>query len=65
MKIYRIYLNDNTLIIADKLPEQQETIQVIEENDFNFKTFYDSLGKLSAKQYALISDDPKAIFKPM
>ncbi|WP_158795899.1 NUDIX hydrolase [Pedobacter sp. L105] len=65
MKIYRIYLNDNTLMIADKLPEQEETIQVIEENDFNFKAFYDSLGKLSAKQYAMISDDPKAAFKQL
>lgn len=65
MKIYRIYLNDNTLIIADRIPEQPETIKVIEENDFNFKAFYESLGKLSATQYALISDDPKAVFQQL
>jgi len=65
MKIYRIYLNDNTLIIADKLPDQLETIQRIEAKDFNFKSFYDNLGKLSATAYALISDDPKAVFKQL
>jgi len=63
MKSYRIYINDNTLIIADKLPEQTETIELLEENGFNFKTFYDGLGKLSATSYALISDDPKMLFK--
>ena len=63
MKIYKIYINDNTLIIAGKLPAQAETIEQLEEKDFNFKSFYESLGKLSAKQYALISEDPKSLFK--
>ena len=63
MKIYRIYINENTLIIAGKLPKQTEIIEVIEENEFNFKTFYSGLQKLSAKAYAIISDDPKAVFK--
>ena len=63
MKLYRIYINDNTLIIADKLPEQTETIEQLEQKEFNFKSFYDSLGKQSANTYALISDDPKVYFK--
>jgi len=63
MKLYRIYINDNTLIIADKLPLQTETVELLEENGFDFKSFYDGLGKLSASQYALISEDPKALFK--
>jgi len=63
MKIYRIYINDNTLIIADKLPGQTETIQRIEEKGFNFKAFYEKLGKLSATPYLIISEDPKALFK--
>lgn len=63
MKIYRIYINDNTLIIADKLPEEAEIIQMLEEKDFSFKAFYEKLGKLSAVHYALISEDPKALFQ--
>lgn len=63
MKLYRIYINDNTLIISDKLPHTSETISVIEEKGFNFKTFYDQLGKFSATTYALITEDPKALFK--
>jgi len=65
MKTYRIYINDNTLIIADKLPDEAENVQQLEEKDFNFKSFYENLGKLSATQYALISDDPKALFKEL
>ena len=63
MKTYRIYINDNTLLIADKLPEDIDTIQHLEEKDFNFTTFYANLGKLSATKYALICADPKALFK--
>jgi len=63
MKLYRIYINDNTLLIADKLPEQAETVELLEDKGFDFKAFYDGLGKLSANQYALISEDPKARFK--
>jgi len=63
MKIYRIYINDNTLIIADKLPESAETIECLEESNFNFKSFNDSLGKQSANTYALIGEDPKARFR--
>lgn len=65
MKIYRIYLNDNTLIIANKLPDHVGNIQLIEEKDFNFKSFYENLGKLSASAYALLSDDPKALFQKL
>jgi len=63
MKTYRIYINDNTLIIADKLPEQTEIIQLVEEKGFNFKAFYEKLGKLSAIPYAIVTDDPKALFQ--
>lgn len=63
MKTYRIYVNDNTLIIADKLPEQTEKITVLEEKDFDFKSFYQNMGKLSAAQYAVISADPKAFYQ--
>ena len=63
MKPYRIYINDNTLIIADKLHGKKETIQQLEEKDFNFKAFYDKLGKLSASEFTIVSENPKA-FQP-
>lgn len=65
MKTYRIYINDNTLLIADKLPEDIDTIQHLEEKDFDFQSFYANLGKLSATKYALICEDPKALFKEL
>lgn len=63
MKQYRIYINDNTLIIADKLPEKTESIEELNGAGFNFKSFYDQLGKQAANTYALISEDPKTCFK--
>lgn len=63
MKSYRIYINDNTLIIADRLPDQKEKITLLEEKGFSFEAFYESLGKQSAEQYALIACDPKAFYK--
>jgi 8-oxo-dGTP pyrophosphatase MutT (NUDIX family) len=63
MKTYRIYINDNTLIITSRLKAETETIQLLEESEFNFKAFYAGLGKLSARQFALVTDQPKALFK--
>lgn len=63
MKKYTIYINDNTLLIANKLPSHAASAELLEENDFNFEAFYESLNKLSAKQYVLITTDPKALFQ--
>jgi len=63
MKPYRIYINDNTLIIADKLHGKKETIQQLDEKDFSFKAFYDKLGKLSAAEFAIVTENPKALFQ--
>jgi 8-oxo-dGTP pyrophosphatase MutT (NUDIX family) len=63
MKTYRIYINDNTLIIGDKLPAKTEKVQVLEDKKFDFQSFYKSLSKVSDKQFALISDDPKAVLQ--
>jgi 8-oxo-dGTP pyrophosphatase MutT (NUDIX family) len=60
---YRIYINDNTLFIADVAPEQNEDIQQIDTQSFDFLTFYKKLGKGSKNQYLLLSDDPKAVFQ--
>lgn len=63
MKTYRIYINNNTLIVGDKLPAQTEQIQQLDGNGFDFKAFYNEIGKSTSNQYALINDDPKAVFK--
>lgn len=63
MKIYRIYINKNSLFIADSIPQQIEKIQQLETQDFDFLTFYKSLVKGTKKDYVLISKTPKALFK--
>lgn len=63
MKTYRIYINDNTLIITAQLKVETETVTVLDENGFNFKAFYEGLGKLSAAKFALVTEEPKALFK--
>jgi len=63
MKSYRIYINDNTLIITTELPLQTEPIQQLDKAEFNFKAFYNGLAKNFAGQYVLIDNDPKALFK--
>ena len=65
MKTYTIYINDNTLLIANKVPSHTEPVELVEENGFNFEAFYEGLSKLSAKQYVLITADPKSRFKQM
>jgi len=65
MKTYTIYINDNTLLIANKLPSHTQPVELLEENEFNFETFYESLSKFSAKQYALITTDTKALFQQL
>lgn len=63
MKLYRIYINDNTLIIADKIPSHAEDVQQVELDGFEFTTFYKGLAKSAANQYILISEDPKAVLQ--
>ncbi len=60
---YRIYINDNTLSIADIVPKHPEKIQQLDIQDFDFLTFYKNLVKGSAKNYLLISTNPKMLFK--
>lgn len=63
MKTYRIYINTSTLIITATLPENMEGIQQLDEQNFNFKTLYQGLGKQAAQTYLLLSTDPKASYK--
>jgi len=60
---YRIYINDNTLHLADLMPEHLSEIQLIDIQDFDFLTFYKKVKDLSGKQYVLLSPKPSSVFK--
>jgi len=63
MKNYRIYINDNTLFIADSAPKQEKEIQQIDVQNFDFKQLYKSITADSKKDYLLLDADPQAVFK--
>ncbi|WP_342328652.1 NUDIX domain-containing protein [Pedobacter sp. FW305-3-2-15-E-R2A2] len=63
MKNYRIYINDNTLFIADQRPKQEKEIQQIDVQNFDFKQLYKSIPSDSKKDYLLLDADPQAVFK--
>ena len=63
MKSYRIYINKNSLFIADAMPKQIDKIQQLDPKDFDFLKFYKGLVKGSKRDYVLISKTPKAVFK--
>ncbi|MFP5079555.1 NUDIX hydrolase [Pedobacter sp. JCM 36344] len=59
---YRIYINDNTLFIAEFAPKQLKRIQRLDAEDFDFPTFYKNIGKDTVQDYILIDADPKRLF---
>lgn len=63
MDSYRIYINNNSLLIADSIPKQIEKIQQLESHNFDFLSFHKNLVKGSRKDYILVSKTPKEIFK--
>lgn len=63
MKVYRIYINDNTLYITATLPDLSDDIEQLGVAGFNFPEFYASLGKTKGKSYLLLDADPKSVFK--
>ncbi|RQO70337.1 NUDIX hydrolase [Pedobacter sp. KBW06] len=63
MKNYRIYINDNTLFIADSAPKQEKEIQQIDVQNFDFKQLYKSIPSDSKKDYLLLDANPQAVFK--
>jgi 8-oxo-dGTP pyrophosphatase MutT (NUDIX family) len=60
---YRIYINDNTLFIADSAPKQLKKIQRLDAQEFDFPTFYKNIGKDVVQDYVLIDADPQKLFK--
>ncbi|WP_316789977.1 NUDIX hydrolase [Pedobacter frigoris] len=65
MKNYRIYINNNTLFIADELPKQVNKIQQLDVKDFDFTAFYKNVSKVSEREYILVHPDPKKMFKKL
>lgn len=63
MDSYRIYINDNTLIIADTIPEDGGFLLELSTESFSFSSFYKQIEAESGKSYLLLDQDPKAIFK--
>jgi len=63
MKHYRIYINDSSLLITNTLAMPNKDLQILEVAEFDFNTFYDSLAKGASGQFALLTEDPKALFK--
>ncbi len=63
MKTYRIYINDNTLFIADTAPDNDTDIVKLNAERFSFPEFYKQIEKESGKNYLLLDQDPKAVFK--
>nr|WP_068892680.1 NUDIX domain-containing protein [Pedobacter panaciterrae] len=63
MKNYRIYINDNTLFIADLMPKQIKKVQQLDKQDFDFQLFYKNLEKVSGKDYILLDPNPKQLFQ--
>jgi 8-oxo-dGTP pyrophosphatase MutT (NUDIX family) len=63
MKNYRIYINNNTLLITRSLPKNVDKIHHLDAVDFDFHSFHKNLKKGSKKDYALISKKPKELFK--
>jgi hypothetical protein len=59
---YRIYINDNTLFIADSAPKQLKKIQRLDAQDFDFPTFYKNIVKDTVQDYFFIVADPKKLF---
>ena len=62
MKLYRIYINANTLFIAQSIPKQVKKIEQLDKRDFDLPTFFKNLVKEPSKDYILVDDDPKRLF---
>lgn len=65
MKTYRIYINNNALIISNQLPVMNVPVQEIPVKGFNFLSFYTQLDLAGNKHYVLLTDDTKAVFKQL
>ncbi|WP_316768099.1 NUDIX hydrolase [Pedobacter frigiditerrae] len=63
MKNYRIYINNNTLLVTDAMPKHVSKIEPLDTDGFDFLSFYKNLKKRSSKDFVLISKNPKELFE--
>jgi len=62
-KMYRTYINETLLIIAENMPEGIGSYQQIEISNFNFKTFYRQVKSMLAAVPVIVAKDPKKAFR--
>ena len=51
------------MFISDSIPNEVENLQLLDAEQFDFKTFYKNLGKGSAAHYVLLTERTKDVFK--
>jgi 8-oxo-dGTP pyrophosphatase MutT (NUDIX family) len=61
--MYRIYINDTALIIADFLPGGLGNYQQVDESEFNFAKFYRMVKGTPGSVNVLLTKNPKSFFK--
>jgi hypothetical protein len=63
MKNYTIYINNNSLLIAQAAPTEVENIQAVDYQGFDFKIFYKNVKKEAEVHYVIIHKNPKTVLK--
>lgn len=61
--MYVIYINGTSLIISDFVPSGMDDIQEIDNQTFDFKTFYKQVKKGLDQRRIIITKDPKDYFR--
>ena len=61
--MYRVYINDTALIIADSLPGGLGNYQQIDEQEFDFLKFYKAVKTNPGSVNVVLTKDPKLFFK--
>jgi hypothetical protein len=63
MKSYKIYINNNSLLITKSVPGHIEDFQQVELAGLNFKAFYKAVRKEATEHYVIINENPKAVLE--
>lgn len=63
--MYRIYISDTALIIAEALPAGIHSFQQLNPKEFSFLKFYKTVKAAPSSIYVLLTKDPKDYFKKM
>jgi 8-oxo-dGTP pyrophosphatase MutT (NUDIX family) len=62
--MYRIYINEASLIIAEVVPPNLEMYQEIDNQEFNFPLFYKKIkAEAIVKDYLILTSKPERLFK--